>query len=97
MLFTASGMMLCGGVNGLTFFQPDKLSVNEIKPQLIISEFKLFNEIVQPLEERNGKVILKNSINETKKIVLPYNLNSMEFVFSSLHFPILKKINISTY
>ena len=86
MLFTTSGMMLCGGVNGITFFQPDKLSVNEIKPQLIISDFKLFNEIVHPLEERNGKVILKNSINETKKIVLPYNLNSMEFVFSSLHF-----------
>jgi len=86
MLFTTSGMMLCGGVNGITFFQPDKLSVNEIKPQLIISDFKLFNEIVHPLEERNGKVILKNSINETKKIVLPYSLNSMEFVFSSLHF-----------
>ena len=74
------------GVNGITFFQPDKLSVNKIKPQLIISEFKLFNEIVQPLEERNGKVILKKSINETKKIELPYNLNSIEFVFSSLHF-----------
>ena len=86
MLFTTSGMMLCGGVNGITFFQPDKLSVNEIKPQLIISDFKLFNEIIQPLEERNGTIILKNSINETKKIVLPYNLNSMEFVFSSLHF-----------
>ena len=86
MLFTTSGMMLCGGVNGITFFQPDKLSVNKIKPQLIISEFKLFNEIVQPLEERNGKVILKRSINETKKIELPYNLNSIEFVFSSLHF-----------
>jgi len=86
MLFTASGMMLCGGVNGLTFFQPDKLSVNEIKPQLIISEFKLFNEIVHPSEERNGKIILENSINDTKKIVLPYNLNSMEFVFSSLHY-----------
>ena len=86
MLFTNSGMMLCGGVNGITFFQPDNLSVNEIKPQLVISDFKLFNEIVQPLEEKNGKVILKNSINETKKIVLPYHLNSMEFVFSSLHF-----------
>ena len=86
MLFTTSGMMLCGGVNGITFFQPDKLSVNEIKPQLIISDFKLFNEIIQPLEKRNGTIILKNSINETKKIVLPYNLNSMEFVFSSLHF-----------
>ena len=86
MLFTTSGMMLCGGVNGITFFQPDKLSVNEIKPQLIISDFKLFNEIILPLETRNGKVILKKGINETKKIVLPSSLNSMEFVFSSLHF-----------
>jgi len=91
MLFTTSGMMLCGGVNGITFFQPDKLSVNEIKPQLIISDFKLFNEIIHPSEERNGKVILKKSINETKKIELPYSLNSMEFVFSSLHFSNPKK------
>ena len=86
MLFTNSGMMLCGGVNGITFFQPEKLSVNEIKPQLVISDFKLFNEVIRPLDKRNGKVILENSINKTKTIELPYNLNSMEFVFSSLHF-----------
>ena len=91
MLFTNSGIMLCGGVNGITFFQPEKLSENEIKPQLVISDFKLFNEIIHPLEERQGKVILKNTINETKKIELPYNLNSIEFVFSSLHFSNPKK------
>ena len=91
MLFTSSGMMLCGGVNGFTFFQPNKLSVNEIKPQLIISDFKLFNESIKPFEERNGEVILNKSINETEKIVLPHNLNSIEFVFSSLHFSNPKK------
>lgn len=86
MLKTASGMMLCGGLNGFTFFNPEKLSVNNYKPQITITDFKLFDESVKPHKEIKGSVILTKSINETDSIVLPYNLNSLEFTFSSLHY-----------
>jgi len=86
MIFTSSGIMLCGGVNGFTFFLPNNLSTNNHKPQLTITDFKLFDESVKPLKEINKRIILTKSINKTEEIVLPHNLNSMEFGFSSMHF-----------
>ncbi|WP_418263628.1 hybrid sensor histidine kinase/response regulator transcription factor [Flavobacterium faecale] len=86
MEFTSSGLMLCGGINGFTFFQPNNVTVNTHKPHLAITDFKLFNESVVVNQEIDGRVILNNAINQTDKIVLPYNLNSFEFVFSSMHF-----------
>ena len=68
------------------FSTPDKLSNNTTKPQLIITDFKILNESVKISETKKGKVILNKNINQTDKIELPYNLNSFEFVFSSLHF-----------
>jgi len=91
MEFTADGIMLCGGVNGVSFFQPNNISINKNKPQLTITDFKLFNESVQPFEKIKNNVILKNSIDQTEKIELPHNLNSIEFTFSSMHFSNPKK------
>ncbi|RUA10166.1 MAG: hypothetical protein DSY82_05115 [Flavobacteriia bacterium] len=86
MFYSQKGLMLLAGVNGFTFFFPDEMSVNTIKPKLAIEDFKLFNESVKPLERVKNHLILNKDINDTKKIVLPYYLNSIEFVFSSLHF-----------
>ncbi|SOE23218.1 Signal transduction histidine kinase [Spirosomataceae bacterium TFI 002] len=86
MEFTSSGTMLCGGVNGFTFFQPNKIIVNNLEPQMTITDFKLLNESVRVNEVFDGRVILSDGINKTNRIELPYHLNSFEFVFSSMHF-----------
>ena len=86
MLKTSSGIIVGGTTSGLSFFDPDKLAKNTTKPQLIITDFKISNESVKVLEKKNGRVILDKNINQTDKIELPYNLNSFEFVFSSIHF-----------
>jgi signal transduction histidine kinase/ligand-binding sensor domain-containing protein/DNA-binding response OmpR family regulator len=86
MIYSKNGLIFSAGVNGFTFFRPDKMTVNRIKPKLAIEDFKLFHESVKPLEKVKDQVILEKDINDTKKIVLPYYLNSIEFVFSSLHF-----------
>lgn len=91
MEFTSSGTIFCGGVNGFTFFQPNNITVNSRKPNLAFTDFKLFNKSIKVDEKVDGKIILSKGINETKKIVLPYNLNSFEFVFSSMHFSNPKK------
>lgn len=91
MEFTSAGTMICGGVGGFTFFQPNNITVNTKKPKLTITDFKLFNESVQVDEEIDGQVILTKGINATNKIVLPHYLNSFEFVFSSMHFSNPKK------
>jgi len=86
MTFTSSGIMFCGGVNGFTFFQPNNIRVNTRKPQMTISDFKLFNESIKVGEKIDDRVILEKDINEIEEIELSHNLNSFEFVFSSMHF-----------
>ncbi|WP_170126337.1 hybrid sensor histidine kinase/response regulator transcription factor [Arenibacter echinorum] len=91
MEFTSSGTMICGGVNGFTFFHPNRITVNNREPQLAITDFKIFNESVTPNDVIEGNIILKEGINETEKIILPHHLNSFEFEFSSMHFSNPKK------
>ena len=86
MLKTSSGLIIGGTTTGFSFFNPDKLTKNKTKPQLVITDFKISNESVNISEKNEGKVILDKSINQTDKIELPYNMNSFEFAFSSLHF-----------
>ena len=86
MLKTSSGYIIGGTTTGFSFFNPDKLTKNKTKPQLVITDFKISNESVKISEKKQGKVILDKNINQTDKIELSYNMNSFEFTFSSLHF-----------
>ena len=46
MLKTSSGMFLFGGVTGFTFFNPENLSSNKSEPNIVITDFKLFDETI---------------------------------------------------
>ncbi|MGY6647707.1 two-component regulator propeller domain-containing protein [Wenyingzhuangia sp. IMCC45574] len=93
LLKTKSGTFLCGGVNGFTFFNPENFSVNTYLPQITITGFKLFDKAIKPGLEIDGDVILTKDINESKEINLSYDLNSIEFTFSSLHYSNPEKNN----
>ena len=86
MLKTSSGYIIGGTTTGFSFFDPDKLTENKTKAELVITDFKISNETVNIFEKKQGKAILDKNINQTDKIELAYNLNSFEFGFSSLHF-----------
>ena len=86
MLKTSSGYIIGGTTTGFSFFDPDKLTENKTKAELVITDFKISNESVKISEKKQGKVILEKNINQTDKIELSYNMNSFEFAFSSLHF-----------
>jgi len=57
-----------GHVNGLTYFNPADIFDNQIKPQLIFTDFKLANESVRVSE----KGTLTEPIDDTKEITLSY-------------------------
>lgn len=86
MLKTSSGMFLFGGVNGFTFFNPENLSSNKSEPNIVITDFKLFDETITAGTKVKNTLILEKDINETDKITLPHDLNFLEFHFSSLHY-----------
>ncbi len=65
------GEMFFGGINGLNYFYPDSVKNNSYIPKVVITSIKIFNK---PLS------------GEKKKIILPYDENSISFEFSSLDF-----------
>ncbi len=76
------GLMFFGGGNGLTSFYPDNIVDDTTKPQIVITSFKIFNELVLP--EKGG--ILEKSITLTDRIELSYLQKNFSFEFSSLHY-----------
>ena len=76
MLKTSSGYIIGGTTTGFSFFDPDKLTENKTKAELVITDFKISNETVNIFEKKQGKAILDKNINQTDKIELSYNMNS---------------------
>jgi PAS domain S-box-containing protein len=76
------GYMFFGGGRGLNKFYPDSIVDDTTKPQIVITSFKIFNELVIP--EDGG--VLEKSITQTKKIELSYLQKNFSFEFSSLHY-----------
>jgi ligand-binding sensor domain-containing protein/serine phosphatase RsbU (regulator of sigma subunit) len=79
----ASGRMYFGGINGLNVFHPDSIKESRYIPEIVITDFELFDKPVQPLAEDG---ILSQSITDTRQITLSYEQNVFSFEFVSLDF-----------
>ncbi|GAB1857024.1 two-component regulator propeller domain-containing protein [Flavobacteriaceae bacterium MHTCC 0001] len=65
-----NGTLYFGGLDGINWFKPEQITLNQIKPKTIISSLSLFNE---PIE-----------IKDTQQF--NHKQNSLTFSFASLHF-----------
>ena len=79
-----------GGVDGVTFFNPKEIIAKNYKPNLVFEEFKLSNKVVKPSEKP-----LDKHINETQKIVLKSNENSIEIKFTGIQHATSNKMKYS--
>lgn len=77
-----SNLIYFGGVNGLNIFNPEKIRDNPFKPEIVITDFKLFNQSVYP-EENSA---LDGSIEFADQINLSFDQNVIAFEFAALHF-----------
>lgn len=62
--------MYFGGINGINWFKPEQLTLNQVKPRTIINALKLFNESVELTPNQTFK----------------HDQNTISISFSSLHF-----------
>lgn len=77
------GLMLFGGVNGFNIFHPDSVSMyNPNPPKILISDFKIFNQSIQPGEEE----VLSRHINDTELLELSYKHSTISFELLALGF-----------
>lgn len=81
-----SGELVFGGINGFTIFAPQNFKDNKIVPKVALTDFMIFDKEVKPLQPYDGRIILRQSLNMTKKITLPYDMNSISISFVALHF-----------
>ncbi|HWK57654.1 MAG TPA: two-component regulator propeller domain-containing protein [Parapedobacter sp.] len=82
-----NGRMVFGNARGFTIFAPDSMKINAFVPQVIFSDFKLFNKSVAPGESD----VLQQHISVTKSITIPHNKGVFSIEFAVLNYIIPKK------
>src|SRR5690606_18224761 len=80
------GIMYCGGINGLNYFNPAVIKVNPQPPVVLITELRIHNNPVEIDEQINGRILLDKNISYTDKITIKASENDFSFGFVSLHF-----------
>jgi len=77
-----NGQLLFGGHNGFNIIDPKTLALNKHLPQVVFTDFQLFNKNV-PIGENS---VLKKSITETKTIELKYRQSVFTIEYSGLNY-----------
>ena len=76
------GIIYFGGINGITYFDPDKIFKNNTPPTIAFTNFEIMNETVRP-----GKGSpLDAHINEVDEITLSYDQAFFSVSFAALNF-----------
>jgi len=85
------GNIYFGGTDGLVYFNPDSISNNPVKPTLVFTSLKIFNQEIR-YNQKDWHGILRKDINETDTIVLNYSDKSFTIEFAAINFIVPEKI-----
>ena len=85
-LKTRDGYLLFGGGNGFNIFKPSDIHSSKNVPNLVFTDFEIFNESLEPGTKTNGHIILPRSITESGSVNLKYNENSFSIDFAALNY-----------
>lgn len=78
-----TGEMLVGGLYGINSFAPEDIKYNRVKPRVMFTGLRLFNEEVKVGQEYNGHVVLDKAVAMADKVVLNYKQNVFSVQFAS--------------
>ena len=79
---TRRGEFVFGGANGFTIFTADEIKKDLDSPEVILSDFKLFNKTIIP--DKNAP--LSKPIYEAEEIILDHDENDISFDFLAMFF-----------
>lgn len=80
------GELFFGGIGGLVYFDPSKITEQKTRRNICFTSFSILNSPVKPGQKVNNRVILDASINETDEIVLTHHENEFSFTISSFNY-----------
>lgn len=82
MFKNSKGQLLFGGKKGFNIFSPDSIKDNTTAPNVVITDFKIFNEKVTLDQEKT----LREQIIVAKEVRITYWQRNFSFEFSALNF-----------
>ncbi len=82
----SDGELYFGGINGLNSFNPKNIQENYSIPVPKITQFRVFNQVIQPGDTIDGIRILKESIWLVDTVILKRRFNSFGFEFSAMDY-----------
>ena len=85
-LKTRKGELIFGGGDGFNIFDPANLESNINKPQLVFTDFQLFNKSILANEAIDGHVVLPKAISAIHDITLNHSENVFSIEFAALDF-----------
>lgn len=81
-----SGEVILGGPNGFNLFHPARIEKNAVAPKVVFTDFQLFNKSLAPNQPYNGRVILSQTIADTRQITLEHDENAFSIEFAALNY-----------
>ena len=86
-----SGEMFFGGVNGITAFHPDSIREDPFTPDVLITDFKIFNKSVpiitdSTISSQMPEFFLKEPISYTQEITLTHEASVISLTFAATHY-----------
>ncbi|MDD3078150.1 MAG: two-component regulator propeller domain-containing protein [Paludibacter sp.] len=78
-----SGDICFSGSNGIISFNPTQLNKNPNIPEVVLRSLFINNKIVEP---NDSSLILKNTIDNSDKIILKYNQNNISITYAALNY-----------
>lgn len=84
-LKTRKGVLLMGGTKGFNMLYPEKIEENKTVPEVLITDFRIFNKSIKPGMENSP---LSKNITETKSLVLSHDMSVISFSFAIMDFSV---------
>lgn len=82
---TINSTIYSGGVNNLTYFNPEDIMEKPKAPRLVFTHLKIDNKKIEALDTINEHVILDKDFNYTKSIELSHKEKSFDIGFSNIN------------
>ncbi len=85
----SSGHLFFEGPLGLDIFHPDSIRPDPVTPEVVFTEFYVFNQpvpIARDGKKAKGGFVLPASITALKKIVLPYRFKVIGIKYAATHY-----------
>jgi signal transduction histidine kinase/ligand-binding sensor domain-containing protein/DNA-binding response OmpR family regulator len=88
----SNGFLYFGSTLGVVYFNPDSIHEISTFPTLVLTKFKIYNTTVPIGKTSDNRIILSQSINETKHITLNFSDKNFTVEFAAIEYNAPEKI-----